>query len=113
MSMIKQFVRNPKTHVKIGIMVAFADMNRMAIGFSALHELDEGKFDKEFGEEIAIDRAQCFSDGRYPKYVPQCIQEMLPEFSERCTRYFKNYSIPHWVEILVDRIEDEGIHNEH
>ena len=95
--MIKQFIRDPETHVKTGIMVALVDGNQLCVGFSVLHSKDEGKFDRDFGEEIAVSRAICYNT-RYPGGVPFKVREMLPAFAARCKTYFKDMDMPDWVD---------------
>lgn len=85
MNELVQFVRNRNGQPR-GVLVA----TNQGVGWSAVNPRD--KFDKGHGIDIARVRAQARSLAGNP---PRHIQEALPDFHDRATRYFKRYVVLH------------------
>jgi hypothetical protein len=80
------------------------DDGTLCIGFSSCSPRDE--FDREFGVEVAVERAYryCF---RKPKKIPITIQNNLLKFVCRCQRYFKPEGYPNWLnDFIINKSTD-------
>lgn len=96
---IVKYIKNSENH-KIGMLMAGIFNNELVIGYSSVHPKDIGKFDKEFANQVATDRALVYIN-RVPRYIPEHIRESLPYFVNRCEKYYKNYNIPNWVKKFI------------
>lgn len=72
----------------IGVMVAEYDAIRDAVvmGWSRVNVNAGDKFDRNFGMRLAVQRMQ--AQEMVP--VPESIHSNMIQFSDRCSRYFKN-----------------------
>jgi len=99
--------RRQKKGVLIGGKLENEDL--ICVGFSSCSPRDQ--FDRDFGNEVAIERALRFCE-RTPKKIPFSIQDKLPKFIHRCKRYFKSNNFPSWVkkydlEAILEEINDQ------
>lgn len=95
-TLIRRFVRDT-TGQPIGIIVGQKGLNRKwTIGWSKAATKRGDRFDKEMGLRIAVGRANA-ADAKNIPYVcndrefkiPHDIKKMLPDFKDRCERFFK------------------------
>jgi len=102
---------------KKGVMVATVEDKKVHIGFSLCCKSDS--FDQELGKAIAFKRAPKFDD-RVARHVTlkqkksrnvlvsQVISELVPdsihndvkEFSRRCVKYYKDKTLPKWLDAI-------------
>lgn len=96
---IRQYVKD-KNNQKVGLVLATLDpekQDEVKIGFSKCNTKHD-KFDRNRAIEIARIRAKKYSDRIYEKYnVPFLVEDVMPEFVERCRRYYKEKKLPDWV----------------
>jgi hypothetical protein len=79
---IISYVRNRKGN-PVGILVASKHKKSFKVGYSLCCKKD--RFSREMGLKIAFGRSEAGSD----EAVPHIIRRALPEFAERCRRYYK------------------------
>jgi hypothetical protein len=98
---IKKYIRDDE-NMKIGMFLAGKnEKNELKIGFCSLHPSDHGKFDKKLAEKICIGRA--IAEKTKPNRIPNNVIDNIPDFLERCNKYYKGDSIPNWIsKILTD-----------
>lgn len=98
---IRQYLKD-KNNKKVGIILATADDEKVKIGFSKCNTKHD-KFDKNRAIDIARIRAENYSDKLYDKYyVPFMVNEVMPEFIDRCMRYYKDKVMPNWIHLFVN-----------
>ena len=92
---IIQYIRDNKRN-KIGVMAAFRHNEEVYIGWSLCSKQDV--FDREFGIELAKNRAVKLFDYEYiSDKFPYSILGDLEMFIDRCVRYFKDGVYPAWI----------------
>lgn len=92
---IKQYLKDKNNH-KIGMVLAKSVKNEVRIGFSKCNTVCD-KFDRDRAVKIARVRAEKFSDQMYNKYnVPSDVEKIMPEFIDRCKRFYKDKILPEW-----------------
>jgi actin-like ATPase involved in cell morphogenesis len=85
---IIQYVRNRKG-LRIGAIVATKSENGFNIGYSLCNKKD--RFNKEMALKIAFGRAEF---ELVSPEIPRDISKMLPEFIERCKKYYRTQHEP-------------------
>ncbi len=98
--MVRQYIRDKKNQ-KVGLLVGLPDdkNEKVLIGFSKCNTKHD-KFDRELAIKIAEARAKKYSDQLINKYnIPFKVMENLPDFMERCGKYFKDKEMPNWYNV--------------
>ena len=123
-----EYVRKGRKKViKKGVLLAIPDEDKLAIGWSLCHSVEE-KFDPNFGVMVARDRALDWWDKKVcfkskpkneievyqqacqilatlnqpkKKKIPQSIIKQLAHFAYRMSRYYKDKKLPEWIELLM------------
>jgi hypothetical protein len=85
---IIQYVRNKKGQ-RIGAIVATKSESGFNVGYSLCNKKD--RFNKEMGLRIAFGRAEF---EQISPEIPREIAKMLPEFIERCKKYYRTQHAP-------------------
>jgi hypothetical protein len=91
-TLIRKYIRN-RAGDKIGVIMA--DKSKLStmkyhVGWSLTNKKDT--FNKELGVEIAkgrITKAQTIGEVIGGANIPICVTKELPEFLERCARFYK------------------------
>lgn len=95
MTEIWEYIRDKKNR-KVGILYANSDEKNVRISFSKCHTMYD-EFDPELGFKIARDRSVKTPENVPKKYnIPFSVQDKLPKFIDRCSRYFKDKKMPKW-----------------
>ena len=105
MNQLHQYVYEKKhgRKNKKGVLFAKVKEGDLCIGYSSCSPKDF--FDRDFGLQVAIERAEKFCVRPPRKVIPYAIQPALVKFTDRCKRYFKTNNIPQWLNGFVT-IED-------
>jgi len=95
---------------KVGVLVGFEENGIIHVGWSKYNDIEEYPFDKEFGKAIAVNRAVAFEDKFKeigfpdPESIPYIVRKELPEFVDRCLRYYKDKKPSEWIFRYLDFI---------
>jgi hypothetical protein len=85
---------------KVAVLVGFEENGVINIGWAKCR-IDVEDFDKEFGKALAISRAITYTDkfneAGAPDNVPYIVEKALPEFVDRCLRYYQDKPLAEWV----------------
>lgn len=84
MQIIKQYIKDRKEN-RVGVVLALKEDNNIYIGWSRANTRAGDKFNKEFGDRIAINRAKTGSN----KKVPHDFVPVIKDIAQRAERYFK------------------------
>ena len=83
---IFEYIRNRKGK-RIGVLLGTVVDNQIVYGFSQANIKSGDEFDKEYGKQLAFNRA-IGAEPITPAYTIEA-QKMVNPFTERCIRYFK------------------------
>lgn len=86
-----QYVRNRKG-IPVGVIVAMKSDGGFGIGYSLCNRKD--RFKKETALKIAFGRAESNGASLMLHELPRGIARVLPEFMERCKKYYRTENIP-------------------
>ena len=89
-TVLKRYIRNPKTNAPIGVAVAVKGDNQVYYGFSLLNTLRD-KWDKKMGLAIALARSSA-TQYKLPD-VPErtsLVLDAYAQLEERATKYFQD-----------------------
>jgi hypothetical protein len=109
MSLVKDALDNLKSVVpfdeKVGVLIGFKEDGVIYIGFSKCN-MDYDDFSKDFGYEVALDRAykyaKKFENAGIP-IVPKSVAREIPLFVDRCLNYYKDGELTAWVERYMEQ----------
>jgi hypothetical protein len=94
--MLIQYIRDPKTRQRRGVVVAVARETDFGVGWSLCHTKRGGKgldrFDRDRGLQIALARATKYGRMWYQSKVPHSIYSDVDEMAARAGEYFKQFS---------------------
>ena len=79
---IIQYIRDKK-RIPCGVLVAVKNLDGYNIGYSLCSKYD--RFEKKMALKIALGRANIGDNST----TPNIVSKMLPEFVNRCKRYYK------------------------
>ena len=128
--MIVEYINNGVTGQRIGVFVAYPNVNgkHYNVGWSICNPLD--KFDRNFGRQLATNRAgtwfnryyrkvedyKAYPDTerpnrirlkiKYSKKIDERFRHRLSCFLERCDKYYKGLERPEYLERFVRKDKD-------
>lgn len=86
--MIRKYINDNRTGKPCG-MLAAAKINGLVYVTATRARVSKGdRFCKKTGNQIAIDRLICMSNGRHSK-IPASFAEHVQPFLERCEKYYE------------------------
>ena len=99
-----EYVRDPDTKEKIGVLYSDVIDGEIAIGFSVCHKPDV--FDADRGMKIAIGRAIAYVDKKFNRpltdrqrvFIPAIMYPAFIKYIERCQHYYKDKSFCEWID---------------
>ena len=98
---ITQYIRRPQTQVtsrgtiitrnnKVGMLTATKVNGQVVIGYSLVNTRAGDRFDKAIGRQRVLETMDSPKALLKSETVPHTVKKNLPEFIERCKKYFKN-----------------------
>lgn len=109
-TILKQYIRNPKTNQPRGVAVAVKHNNEIRYGFSLLNTKMD-KFDKTVGYNIAMNRAM--SDAYSLPNTPErenMVMDAFNSLEQRALKYFKDLD-PLNIKLQMESQQDDIINS--
>lgn len=100
-------ILHPKTNQLIGYLVATVYKDVIFVGYSVRKPTDPLAFDREWGKQMARDRAVVLADRLIKaedRQFPYVVQKKLPAFLVRCKKFFKNAELVPWAADLAQKL---------
>lgn len=88
MNIIKQYIKDRKQN-RVGVVLAFKEDNDVYIGWSRANINAGDRFNKDFGDMIAKNRAKTGSN----KQIPHDFKPVIENIARRAKSYFKGCNI--------------------